>query len=448
MSANDDLDRRLRSVLGDRLLTRRDAAFAATAELALAGDGRTPATIARPIDATEVAAVVRAAAESGAPLAIRAGGHSYARLGTVADGIVLDLRLLDGVRIDAPARVGYAGGGATAGAYTTAAAAHGLATGFGDTGTVGIGGLALGGGIGFLSRRDGLTIDNVLAVEAVLADGRVVRADAEHEPDLFWALRGGGGGTAVATRFELRLAPVPVVTGGALAFEPRPETVVALLEALADAPDELSAIVNVMTAPPAPFLPAERHGTPIVVALVCHAGDPERAEAAIAPLRAAGTALAGLVRAQPYPALFRAEEPGLQADIRTGFADGFAVDRAALAIELVRTAPSELAVVSSRPMGGAIARTAPDATAFAHRGAAIMQSLVAVDPPDRGPDRGRAWVAEAGAALGIGEGAGYVNFLADAGDEAARRAYPGPTLERLRSIRRAYDPEGVLRRMA
>jgi FAD/FMN-containing dehydrogenase len=441
MTALEDAARRLAPLLGDRVLAPDAAAYRETAALAF-GTG-TPALIARPRDAEEVAAVVRTAAETGAPFAVRGGGHSYAAVSSIEGGLVLDTRLMDAVRIDPGSRRGVAGGGTLAGRFTAAAAEHRLAVGFGDTTTVGITGLALGGGIGFLSRRDGLTLDNVLGATVVLADGNVVRADAGENAELFWALRGGGGNFGVVTELELRLTPTDAVTSGFLIFEPRAETVSALLEAAATAPDELSLMVNVMKAPPVPFLPAERRGTPIVVAVVCHSGRLDEADAVLAPFRAAGSLLADTVHAQPYPALLRAEEPGLHASIRTGFGGGLTLERAQAAIDLVARARSELAVVNMRPMGGAIGRVPAAATAFAHRSSPVMLSVVAVDRADAA---GAAeWTGEAAVAAGLGEGPRYVNFIGEAVADAAGDAYPQPTLDRLRRVKRAFDPGNLFR---
>ncbi|MGC5168682.1 FAD-binding oxidoreductase [Luteimicrobium sp. DT211] len=442
----DDVSRLLGGSWGGRLLSRTDPGFDEAAGVVFAGDGAPPALVARPQDVSEVRAVVRAAAETGVPFAVRGGGHAYARYGTVAEGLVLDLRLLGGVRIDAEARVGVACAGTTAGDYTRAAAEHGLATGFGDTLTVGVPGLALGGGIGYLSRRDGLTLDNVLGAEVVLADGDVVRASDDEDPDLFWALRGGGGNFGVVTRLDLRLTRTRVVTGGLLAFAPDPRTVGALLEAAAHAPEELSLMVNVMKAPPAPFLPADRHGTPIVVALVCHSGTPDDADAALAPFRAAGTLLVDLVRPQPYPDLFGVApgQAGTRLAQRTGFTGGVAADAAAAVIEAVRTAPTPLAVLNLRPMGGAIARVPRDATAFAHRAQRVMATVGALSPDPGLAGAASDWVARTADGLGLG-GAAYANFVADAGASAASDAYPPDTLRRLREVKHRVDPDNLFR---
>ncbi|MBX6749114.1 MAG: FAD-binding oxidoreductase [Micromonosporaceae bacterium] len=440
MTVLDDVSRRLAPVLGERLIANP----APDSVHFFAPDDRVPALVARPVDAREVAAVVAAAAETGVPFAVRSTGHSYARHGVVADGLVLDLQLMNGVHIDAERRVGTAAGGATAGAYTTAAHEHGLATGFGDTGSVGVAGLTLGGGIGYLSRRDGLTIDNLLAAEVVLADSTIVRVSEQEQPDLFWALRGGGGNLGVVTSLELQLRETNVITGGLLIFEPSAATVAALLSAATQAPDEVSTMINIMKAPPVPFLPSERHGTPIVMALVCHSGRPEEAEAALAPFRGAGSLLADLVRPQPYPAMFGAapSQAGMQSTIRAGF--GFDKARAETAIELIRTAPTVAAVVNLRPMGGAIARVPADATAFAHRHHEVMTGVGALDPAAVGPDRSRDWVTEAADKLGI-TGPKYVNFVGENDPDAVRDAYPEPTLRRLAEVKRTYDPGNLFR---
>jgi FAD/FMN-containing dehydrogenase len=444
MTTTQVLETRLRAALDGRVLARGDEGFPAATELVFAGDERMPLLVAQPVDARGTAEVIRAAAETGTPLAVRSGGHAYARYGLIDDGLVLDMRGLDGLGIDIRTRVGTAQGGVTAGTYTLAAAESGLATGFGDTASVGIAGLALGGGIGFLSRRDGLTIDNLLSAEVVLADGSTVSASADEHPDLFWALRGGGGNFGVVTSLRLRLHETPIVTGGVLAFRADGDTAAALLTAAAAAPDELSTMVNVMKAPPAPFLPREVHGQPIIIALVCHAGDPATAAAALAPLRGASALIADLVRAQPYPGMFgiAAEASGVRAALRTGFVDSFDAELANRAIELVAEAPTAGAVVNLRVMGGAIGRVKEDATAFAHRDRAIMASVSGVDVDPGLAAAGSAWTDATAQQLAI-DGAAYANFLTTRGPDAARSAYPGTTLDRLLEVKRRYDPTNL-----
>lgn len=437
----------LAHALGDRLLTPAAAGFAESATLFVGGPARTPAAVARVRTTDEVVAALTVARDAGLPLAVRGGGHHQARHGLVEGGLVLDLRLLDGVDIDPAAAVGHAQGGVLAGAYTAAAGAHGLATGFGDTASVGVGGITLGGGIGYLSRHDGLTVDNLLGAEVVLADGRVVRTDADEHPDLYWALRGGGGNFGVVTRLDLRLRAVGMVTGGMMMWPATSATLATVLRAFAEGPDELGGMVNVMLAPPAPTIPAERHGTPVVMALLCHSGTAAEAEQVLAPLRSLGTLLDG-VQQLPYPALFEGvggPPPGGMGDVRTGFLGqgAWAPDEAWAAdvVEAVSGADGP-AAVNLRAMGGAIGRVGPAATAFAHRDPAFMVSVGRVAPTVEALPAASEWVASTAEAFGI-SGRGYVNFMGTATEQDVRNAYPEATLARLREVKRTYDPDNL-----
>src|SRR5690625_4122895 len=353
---------RLEHLLGDRLLVPGSPGFQDAARVEFGAFDRIPAAVAQVTTTAEVAAAVRAARDHDLPVAVRAGGHSCARHALAADALVLDLRRMDAVTIDPERRLGLAEGGATAGAYGAAAAQYGLGTGFGDTPTVGIAGLTLGGGSGFLRSRAGLTVDNLLGAEVVLADGRVVTTDERHEPDLFWALRGGGGNFGVVTSLTFRLQPTPVVTGGLLILEPTPAAVAGAVEAVLAAPDGLSALVNVLVAPPMPMLPEAVHGRPVLMLVPCWSGLAEEAEAALAPLRALGEPLFDDVAARRYPELLQGP-PGsgmvLHPVMRTGFVDRVDEAWAADAVGSLASAASPMAAVSLRPLGGAVARTAP-----------------------------------------------------------------------------------------
>lgn len=245
----------LRAAVKGRVLTPEDAGYDEARAVFYGGFDRRPAAIVKVADGADVSRVVLLARESGVELAVRAGGHSGAGYGVSDGGIVIDLRDLKALDIDVENRTAWAGGGLTAGEYTAEAGKHGLATGFGDTGTVGIGGITLGGGVGFLVRKYGLTIDDLLAAEVVTADGQLLHVDDEHHPDLFWAIRGGGGNFGVVTRFKFRLHPVDQVVGGMLILPATPEVISGFVAAADAAPEELSTIANVMSAPPMPFLP-------------------------------------------------------------------------------------------------------------------------------------------------------------------------------------------------
>ena len=276
---------RLRGELRGRVIEPDDAGYDEARAVANGAIDRRPAAIVRVADAADVARVISLARETGMELAVRSGGHSAAGHGVSEGGIVLDLADMKALDIDADGRTAWAETGLTAGEYTAAADAHGLATGFGDTGSVGIGGITLGGGIGFLVRKHGMTIDDLLAAEVVTADGELLHVDAETHPDLFWAIRGGGGNFGVATRFRFRLHELGPIVGGMLMLPATPEVVVGFLAEAEAAPEELSTIANVMPAPPMPFVPAEHHGRLIVMALMVYAGETEAGQRAIAPFR-------------------------------------------------------------------------------------------------------------------------------------------------------------------
>ncbi|WP_413451193.1 FAD-binding oxidoreductase [Georgenia phoenicis] len=436
----------LEQTLDGRLLRPDADGFAALTAREFAARDTPPTAVAQVRTTAEVSTAVRAAREAGLPVAVRSGGHSYAHHSAGPGALVLDVRGVDAVSIDPGAMVGHAGGGVSAGAYSRAAGEHGLATGFGDTGTVGVAGIALGGGIGFLSRRDGLTVDNVLAAEVVLADGSVVTADADHHPDLFWALRGGGGSFGVVTGLTFRLRPTAVVTGGMLAFEPSPERLAAAAQAVLDAPDGLSAMVNVLVAPPAPFLPEAVHGRPVMLVLVCWSGAEADAAAALRPLRALGEPLVDDVGPHSYVDMLHGPPPSpqpLHPVMRTGFTDRLDEQWAATALEALAGART-FAALNIRPMGGAIARVPAEATAFAHRKRAVMASVAATVPDAASVPVAEEWADATAGALGL-PGAGYVNFMSATGAEDVAAAYPGAVLERLRRVKRHYDPENVFR---
>jgi FAD/FMN-containing dehydrogenase len=407
-----------------------------------------PAAVVRPADAAAVARVVSFARETGTELAVRSGGHSPAGHGTSEGGIVLDLAAMRALDIDAEQRTAWAETGLTASEYTAAAGEHGLATGFGDTGRVGIGGLTLGGGTGFLVRKHGLTIDDLLAADLVTGDGELLHVDAESHPDLLWAIRGGGGNFGVATRFQFRLHELDGIVGGMLVLPATPEVIASFITEAEAAPEELSAIANIMVAPPMPFLPAEAHGRLIVMALMCYAGDVEAGERAFAPFRALAEPIADLVRPMPYPEIYKLTEVEplpLQDVAHSQFADEVDTSAAEAIVEQLQASTAQMAVTQLRVLGGAMGRVPDEATAFAHRGRRIMVAVAALfERPEERPDH-EAWVNGLAAALRNGDDGVYVNFLGDEGDARVREAYPGETWERLSAVKRRYDPGNLFR---
>jgi FAD/FMN-containing dehydrogenase len=437
----------LRAVLNGRVIIPGDAAYDQARTVFDGGIDRHPAIIVKAADATEVAHVVALARETGLELAVRSGGHSLAGHSVSDGGIVLDLSAMRALHIDAEQRTAWAQTGLTAGQYTTAAGAYGLATGFGDTGSVGIGGLTLGGGIGYLVRKHGLTIDDLLAAELVTADGQLLDVDDQHHPDLFWAIRGGGGNFGVVTRFQFRLHPVATIVGGMLILPATRQVISGFVAEAQAAPEELSTIANVMVAPPLPMVPAEQHGRLVVMAMLVYAGDPKAGERAVAPFRALATPLADLVRPMRYPEIYPPEEGGFRptAVTRTMFVHAIDRDVAETILQYLQTSDAIMRAAQLRVLGGAMARVPADATAFAHRASRIMVNLAAFyqGPADRAVRQ--AWVADFAAALRQGDGGAYVNFLGEEGQARVRQAYPGPTWDRLIEVKARYDPTNLFR---
>ena len=354
-----------------------------------------------------------------------------------------------GIEVDPEARTARAQTGLTALDVAQATAPHGLGIGFGDTGTVGIGGITLGGGVGYLSRRDGLTIDNLLAAEIVTADGQVLTVDAEHHPDLFWAIRGGGGNFGVATEFTYRLRDLGQVAGGMIILPATADTVAGFMAASEAAPEELTTIANVMSCPPMPFIPEELHGSIVVMGMMIWSGPVDEADAVFAPFRALATPLADMLRPMSYPEMFPAEEGDGEyrplAVAKTMFMRSVDQELAGRIVSALESSDAPMRAVQLRVLGGAIARVPADATAYAHRSSPIMVNVAAFYAgPDDLPRR-RQWVDEVAGMLDQGEAGRYVNFVGDEGPEGVRAAYPPATWERLARVKATYDPGNLFR---
>ena len=442
-----DLDA-LDAALRGALLRPEHAAYgAARRGHNLAIDAR-PAAIVRPADADDVAVAIRAAREAGLELAIRSGGHSVAGHSTGDGVLVIDMTDLTGLHIDPQSRLVYAQPGLTAGAVTAALAEHGLAIPFGDTPTVGISGLTLGGGIGYLARSFGLAIDHLEAVDLVTADGRRITASASEHPDLFWALRGGGGNFGVVTRFVYRAVEVDQVYGGALFLPATPETLAGVVAAAAAAPGALTTIVDVFAAPPLPFLDPAWVGRPVLCMTAVLTGDPADGPLVLAPFRALAEPLADFLGPMPYPAIyeFTAEAGNPSAyHLRSSFLRSFGVDDAATVLAAFEDAPAGMSLFHIRVLGGAMASVPADATAFAHRDAPILSmQLSGFEDGDGAPQR--AWVTRVHESLRPVAHGVYSNFLGDEGSDRVREAYPTETYERLATVKRSYDPSNVFHR--
>jgi FAD/FMN-containing dehydrogenase len=437
----------LRASVRGRVIAPEDAGYDEARTVFIGDIDRRPAVIVRVADAADVAHVVTLARETGLELAVRSGGHSGAGHCVSEGGIVLDLGDMKGLEIDVDGRTAWAETGLTAADYSNSVGAHGLATGFGDTGSVGIGGITLGGGVGYLVRKYGLTIDNLLAAEVVTADAQLLSVDAETHPDLFWAIRGGGGNFGVATRFKYRLEDVPAFVGGMLMLPATPEVIAGFIAAAEAAPDELSTIANVMPAPPMPFVPEDQHGKLIIMALMAYAGEAEAGERALAPFRALAAPIADMLKPMPYPEIYPPESDDYHplAISKTMFVDRIDGAVAETIVRHLEASDAAMRVAQLRVLGGAMARVPADATAFAHRSSRIMVNVASFyeGPEDR--DKRAAWVDGLFTALRQDDDGVYVNFLADEGEDRIRAAYPGSTWDRLVAIKRRYDPTNLFR---
>jgi FAD/FMN-containing dehydrogenase len=445
-----DLDT-LAGSLDGRLVLPGDADYETGRQVHQAAVDAYPLAIVRAANARDVAHTVLFARDNDLELAVRGGGHSLAGHSTVDGGIVLDLGDMRGLHIDPDARLAWAQPGLTAIEYTAAAAAHGLATPFGDSGSVGIAGLTLGGGIGWLVRKHGLTIDALKSVEIVTADGRQLVASEDENPDLFWAVRGGGGNFGVVTRFQFRLYDIGMILGGMLVMPATADVLRSLVPISASAPRELTTIGFFMdAAPPMPFIAPEHHGKPVIAIMFVYAGDPDAGAAAIAPFRAVATPLGEVVAPMPYPAIYGFTEDASArgaAIMRSAFLDTLddaTIDAILAAMAAAPRRERGINFTQIRILGGAMADIPADATAFAHRNAPVMIAIHGGYEGDRAP--AEAWADDFFAAIAPKASGVYSNFLEDEGDGRVREAYPAGTHDRLVAAKRRYDPSNLFRR--
>jgi FAD/FMN-containing dehydrogenase len=436
----------LAAALKGRVVTPSDTGYDDVRGLLHGNFDFRPAAVIQVANAADVAAVINFAQATDLKLTVRGGGHSGH--GATDSGLKLDLRALNSIEIDVEGRNVWAGGGLTAGEVTRAVEQHGLIVGFGDTASVGIGGLTTGGGIGYMARKHGLTIDSLLAVEIVTAGGDILIADETNHPDLFWAVRGGGGNFGVVTRFKYRLHPLPQFTGGPLVLPATPEVVTKFVELAHAAPEELTAITYVMTAPPLPFLPEELHGQVVYLCMMAYSGAPQDAEKALAPFRAITTPIADLVGPAPYSSLYAPDDPAFHAlhfSVRQRFVDNIRIEEATRLVNKVNESNAMFRVGEIRVLGGAFGRVPETATAFAHRSCRIMIDFVAATPLAEEVAANDAWAQSGIDAMAQGDDRVYVNFLMTDFRDRVRAAYPGATWAKLRAIKKRYDPENLFR---
>jgi len=407
---------------------------------------RRPRVVVRCVDAADVMTTVNFARENELDLSVRGGSHSVPGFGTNDDGVVIDLSGMKSTRVDPTMSTVRAEGGCTWGDFNHATYAYGLATTGGIVSTTGIGGLTLGGGIGYLSRGFGLSLDNLLSADVVTADGRFLVASARENADLFWALRGGGGNFGVVTSFEFQLHPVKDIFAG-IFFYPL-ERVRDVLEFYRDyvetAPEEMGLFPAIQIAPPLPFIPEKEVGKTFIAIVACWAGSLEQGEQALEPIRTAAPAVAEMISPMPYPALNTAFDallpPGLQHYWKASFATELTDGAIEAHVEHGPKVPVVNSTVHIYPINGACNRVPSDATAFAYRDAKFATVIAGMWPDPADNTKNIQWVKDYYKALEPHSLAGgYVNFMADDDQGRVKDNYKD-NYSRLASIKKQYDP--------
>jgi FAD/FMN-containing dehydrogenase len=446
-----DLDAFAKQV-GGGVLSPADSAYDEARKVWNGSVDRRPAVIARCTCDADVQAAVRFAAAHRMLVSVRGGGHHIAGNAVAEGGLMIDLSAMRNVHVDAAQRTVTVAGGALLGDVDTATQAHGLATPFGINSTTGVAGLTLGGGFGWLSRKHGLSIDNLVKATVVMADGTVRVASSDSHPDLFWALRGGGGNFGVVTSFEFKLHPVgPELYSGLVVypFAQAREVLRAWRDFTQTAPDELSVWAVLRKAPPLPFLPAEVHGQDVVVMAMVYAGPVAEGEQVAAPVLRFGAPLGVAVGANPYAGFQTAFDPLLAKGGRNYWkSHNFSAitdDAIDVVIASAASSPGPECEIFIAQMGGAVGRVAPAATAYTGRSTRYIMNLHGrwADPSD--DERVRAWARRVFQQMAPhANGMGYVNFLTE--DEAERvTAVYGANHTRLQAVKRRYDPSNLFR---
>jgi FAD/FMN-containing dehydrogenase len=410
---------------------------------------RRPSAVIRAANAQDVAEAVRFARDRAFPISVKSGGHSLAQLSVIDGVMMIDLSSMKQVTIDPEQRIGRVQAGATSGDLAGPANAHGLALSTGDTASVGMGGLTTGGGIGFMARKYGLAIDNLLSAEVVTANGEIVTASETEHPDLFWAIRGGGGNFGIVTEFTYRLAPVGQILGGLIALPASREVLRGYLEYAPNAPEDLTTIANVMRIPPLPGIPEHLVGQFVLAIIAVWTGEIGEGEKALEPLRALATPVMDTMAPIQYPEIYRLTDHQSMphsAAIRSMFTNELNDETLDAVLNAIETASSPMSIVQFRGMGGFVSSIAPSATAFAHRDQDYFVAIIGLwmngDPNVAVHTE---WSLKLWEQI-RDEGDGvYVNFLEDEGADRVRDAYPPATYERLAEIKRQYDPENIFR---
>jgi FAD/FMN-containing dehydrogenase len=448
LPVRDQLERTIRGAV----LSPEDEGYESARTVYNAMIDRRPAVIVRCADDADVIEAVRVARANHLPLAVRGGGHSAPGYAMVDDGLVIDLSALRHVIVDPIERRAIVGGGATWGDVDHATAPFGLAVPGGVVSTTGVGGLALGGGTGHLTRAYGLTCDSLVAATIVTADGQLVRASEDSHPELFWAVRGGGGNFGVVTSFEFSLHPAGTVLSAVIMYDiaGAAEAMRSYDDHLRQAPDQLGAFFAFGLGPAAPFVPTLYHDRPVAMVVACWPGDEQQGREEIRPLLEHGSVVGAEVASVPLATLNSAFDdsapPGMRCHWRGHFVTELSDDVVEVHTAYGPTVPNATSAVHIYLIDGAAARIAPDATAFNRRDARYSTAVAAfwTDPVE--DEAMVAWVREYWRALDeVAPNGGYVNFLADEDGEAGVRATYGSNYDRLAAVKAAYDSDNVFR---
>ena len=441
----------LRAKFRGELITPADAAYDAARKVYNGMIDRRPALIARCADVADVIAGVEFARDKKLLLAVRGGGHNGPGLGVCDDGLVIDLSRLKGIRVDPKNRTVRVEGGCLWGDVDHATHVFGLAVPSGFISTTGVGGLTLGGGIGYLSRRYGLTIDSLLEVDVVLADGKLVTASAEENPELFWAVRGGGGNFGVATSFLFRAHPVGMVYGGPIFWplDKGPELIKFWRDFIAKAPEDLNGWFGFVTVPPVPMFPAEHHLKKMCVITWCYTGELAKAEEAMKPIRSFLKPVMDFAGPIPFPvlqSLFDGLYPtGLQWYWKADFFKELSDKAIDLHMKYAERLPSPHSTMHLYPINGAVQRVGNGATAFNFRDASFAEVIVGVDPDPANNPRLIQWAKDYWLALHpFSAGGGYINMMMDEGEDNVKAAYRD-NYTRLGQVKRKFDPDNLFR---
>jgi FAD/FMN-containing dehydrogenase len=439
----------LRERVQGEIMTAEDPGYEEARKVHNAMIDRRPRVIVRCVGPEDVVAAVNLARESELDLAVRGGSHSVPGFGTADDAVVIDLSRMQAVQVDPETRTARAQGGATWRVFNDATHAHGLATTGGIISTTGIGGLTLGGGIGYLSRGFGLSCDNLRSAEVVTADGKVLTVSEQENDDLFWALRGGGGNFGVVTSFEYELHPVREIYGGPMLYEVRDAASVLRFyrDFIRNAPEEFGGFPAWQIAPPLPFIPEDRHGDTFLLFVACWAGPIEEGEEVLKPFHDVAPVVADHVGPMPYPALNSAFDdlvpPGLQHYWKANFVKELTDEAIEAHLEHGPKVPAVNSTVHIYPINGACHRVAPDATAFAYRDATFATVIAGMWPDPAQNEANIAWVRDFYEATAPhSEEGGYINFMADDDQDRIRANYR-QNYDRLVEVKRKYDPNNL-----